>query len=458
MKRTVPSSLLLGLIAGLTAAFTSSAGTIILLPRYHLAVGQELVYEGSSRFKYERGVHGTTDKTTLWVAAQNKDQSWHIIAHNENTFASMHGTNDGPLPQGQKRETFGAFDLYPDGHIGKPPEGNREEGLSSMFPPLPADLPSAERGWELDKGDGDKARFRLNPQSDAAAGKWVFDRSDEGLQNEVYLSTSKAVIHFDASRGFITKVEGENTQGYGVNGKGTGGTELKSDSKKDPEWIAQLSREAEVLSKAKAAVRDAGKVLRQGGDAQKTTESTEKLLLEGRAQVKLPVIVAQFDAQLKDFKSSAAYFAEEKQHEDEVLNKPAADWSVEDIDGKKHSLEDYRGKVVVLDFWYRGCGWCIKAMPQIKEVVTHYEGKPVVVLGMNTDREEKDARFVVDKLKLNYTTLKAEGWSDKYGVQGFPTLVVIDQKGVVRGRHVGYSPTLREELIKQIDGLLGGGK
>ena len=110
--------------------------------------------------------------------------------------------------------------------------------------------------------------------------------------------------------------------------------------------------------------------------------------------------------------------------------------------------------LAVLDFWDRGCGWCIRAMPQIKEVVEHYQGKPVAVLGMNTDREEKAARFVVDKLKLNYATLKAEGLPTKYGVQGFPTLVIIDQKGIVRGFHVGYSPALREELIKKIDALL----
>jgi hypothetical protein len=60
----------------------------------------------------------------------------------------------------------------------------------------------------------------------------------------------------------------------------------------------------------------------------------------------------------------------------------------------------------------------------------------------------------MDKLKLNYPTLRAEGLPEKYGVQGFPTLIIIDQKGVVRGRHVGYSPTLSEEVIKTIDGLL----
>lgn len=57
---------------------------------------------------------------------------------------------------------------------------------------------------------------------------------------------------------------------------------------------------------------------------------------------------------------------------------------------------------------------------------------------MNTDMDEKDARSVIDKLKLNYPTLKAQGLIEEYNVQGFPTLVIIDQKGVIRGWHIGY--------------------
>lgn len=44
--------------------------------------------------------------------------------------------------------------------------------------------------------------------------------------------------------------------------------------------------------------------------------------------------------------------------------------------GKKHALKHYRGKVVVLDFWYRNCGWCLRAMPQVKEAATHFRGRP----------------------------------------------------------------------------------
>ena len=452
MKRITPSLLSVGLLALLTAILARSAEPQPP-PRYRLEIGQELVYEGSSRFKYQNGSHGTTDKTTFWVTRRNDDGSWHIIAHNENIFSQSYGNADAAQTPARKQEAFDAFELYPDGRIANAPQGYQEKRLPATFVSLPADLASARTGWEQKQEDGDKSLFRLASQSDPAPGKWVFEKTDEGLFNEIYLSTSKAFIHFDAQRGLITKVESEYTQGYGFDGKGTGTVELKSAGQKAPAWIAQLAQETDVLLKAKTMVHDASEA-GQGDGHNKASATAEKALRDGRDKVKLPLIVAQFDAQIEEFSRSATYYAEEKKREDEVLNKAAAQWSTVDIDGKKHSLAGCRGKVIVLDFWYRGCGWCIKAMPQIKEVVEHYQGKPVVVLGMNTDRDEKDARFVVAKLKLNYATLKAEGLPEKYSVQGFPTLIIIDQKGVVRGRHVGYSPTLREELVKKIDCLL----
>src|SRR5262245_57969487 len=85
-------------------------------PRYQLEVGQELVYEGSFRFKYENGSHGTTDKTTFWVTRKNDDGSWHLIAQNESTFSQSYG--GGQESPGRKDKALDAFDLFPDGRIG----------------------------------------------------------------------------------------------------------------------------------------------------------------------------------------------------------------------------------------------------------------------------------------------------------------------------------------------------
>src|ERR1041384_3506076 len=103
--------LLLGLLAALIAMPDHSSEPQAP-PRYRLEVGQELIYEGSSRFKFQNGSHATKDKTTFWVTRKNDDGSWHIVAHNENTFSESRGNADDAQSPGRKEEAFGAFDLY----------------------------------------------------------------------------------------------------------------------------------------------------------------------------------------------------------------------------------------------------------------------------------------------------------------------------------------------------------
>ncbi|HTQ39408.1 MAG TPA: TlpA disulfide reductase family protein, partial [Pirellulales bacterium] len=177
-------------------------------------------------------------------------------------------------------------------------------------------------------------------------------------------------------------------------------------------------------------------------------------LKEARLAAETPEFQQQLDQQL--WKNLAYHDAIEERckQREALLGQAAEDFKTTDLDDKPQALADYRGKVVLLDFWYRGCGWCIRSMPALKKVAEHYAGQPVAVLGMNTDHDLDDAKFVVDKLGLNYTNLKAEGLPEKFKVHGFPTLIMIDQAGKIRGVHVGWSPTLEHDLVKKIDGLL----
>jgi thiol-disulfide isomerase/thioredoxin len=180
----------------------------------------------------------------------------------------------------------------------------------------------------------------------------------------------------------------------------------------------------------------------------------EKVLKEAQAAIEQADLKKQIETRLQQHRQAVEYHLQDAERRAAVLGKPAFEFATTDLDGKKVALKDCRGKVVILDFWYRGCGWCIRAMPQVKEVAAHFKGRPVVVFGMNTDPKLEDAKFVVGKMKLNYATLKAEGLPEKFKVQGFPTLLIIDQKGVVRDLHVGYTPTLKEEVVRSVEKLL----
>jgi peroxiredoxin len=99
----------------------------------------------------------------------------------------------------------------------------------------------------------------------------------------------------------------------------------------------------------------------------------------------------------------------------------------------------------------------MRAMPEMKKVADDFRGKPVVILGLNTDSDRKDAQFVADALQLNYTTLQIprEVAYDQFNVHGFPSMLLVDGNGIVRDYEIGYSPDMRQKLDKSIGGLLG---
>ncbi len=97
----------------------------------------------------------------------------------------------------------------------------------------------------------------------------------------------------------------------------------------------------------------------------------------------------------------------------------------------------------------------MRAMPQVKQLVDDFKGRPVIVLGMNNDDHHEEAgRSVIERMELNYPNLKADSLPEKYKVESFPTLLVSDRKGIIRAAHVGYSPRLREEVTESVEKLL----
>ena len=140
------------------------------------------------------------------------------------------------------------------------------------------------------------------------------------------------------------------------------------------------------------------------------------------------------------------------------------EWATTDLDGAPHSLAEYRGKVVVLDFWYAGCGHCLDAIPKLIGVADEFKTKPVILLGVNTDQgadEERRGR-VLNYLKENHFNMYASLHSEhegarlheQYRVTLWPTVVVLDQQGTARFVHCGNVPWLESSLTSEIGELL----
>ncbi len=128
----------------------------------------------------------------------------------------------------------------------------------------------------------------------------------------------------------------------------------------------------------------------------------------------------------------------------------APDFNLKDQYGVVHSLENYKGKVMFLNFWATWCPPCKKEMPDVESIYKEYgeNKKDVVILGVNSEKENEVKKFLKDK-GYTFPTVIDENSEvmRKYFIQAFPTSFVIDKEGNVYGYVMGG---LTKEQIKQV--------
>ncbi len=136
----------------------------------------------------------------------------------------------------------------------------------------------------------------------------------------------------------------------------------------------------------------------------------------------------------------------------------AADFSLQDLQGKTHRLSDQKG-YVLLDFWYRSCYPCLKAMPVIEHIHQKYKARGLVVWGVNpTDLDAEKLRTFLEKRLINYPSLMdTDGTlTENMLVTGFPRLFILEApSGKVVFDHQGYSEDLEAALEKFLDEHMG---
>ncbi|UKJ06787.1 TlpA family protein disulfide reductase [Solitalea lacus] len=139
------------------------------------------------------------------------------------------------------------------------------------------------------------------------------------------------------------------------------------------------------------------------------------------------------------------------------LGKPAPLFSVVDVDNVKYDLNQLKGKVVVLNFWFTACAPCKKEIPDLNAMVEKYKGKDVVFLAFEVNSYEPAKLKAITEKFFKYTmipsTRKEGDVASKYQIKAYPTSYVIDQSGIVRFA-VAYNPFRLPEMDKTIEGLL----
>jgi len=131
-------------------------------------------------------------------------------------------------------------------------------------------------------------------------------------------------------------------------------------------------------------------------------------------------------------------------------------FTFKDINGKKVSLSQFKGKVIILDFWATWCVPCKAEIPGFIELQKKYGGKGLQIVGLSVDDSQSLAKKYSDEMKMNYPILLAEGKEDilrAYDpINSIPVSVIIDRQGRIVTRHVGIATM--DVFEKEIAGLL----
>lgn len=127
----------------------------------------------------------------------------------------------------------------------------------------------------------------------------------------------------------------------------------------------------------------------------------------------------------------------------------AISFSLPDQQGKLISLEEFKGNYVVLEFWGTWCGWCVKDIPTMRQYHNKYKSKANFVSIACKDQPKK-WKEALQKYKMDWTNLlnNDEQLTKSYGIEGYPTKIIINPEGIVVGKFLGEGREFYTELDK----------
>lgn len=139
-----------------------------------------------------------------------------------------------------------------------------------------------------------------------------------------------------------------------------------------------------------------------------------------------------------------------------LTGQDAPDFALKSASGSNLRLSEYRGDVVMINFWATWCGPCRQEMPLLNDLYARYNRVGFSLLGVNIDDDSKRALQMAEELGVSFPVLfdDRKEVSRLYQVEAMPVTVLVDREGKVRHVHLGYKPGYEEKYLTQIRALL----
>jgi peroxiredoxin len=140
----------------------------------------------------------------------------------------------------------------------------------------------------------------------------------------------------------------------------------------------------------------------------------------------------------------------------EMKEGPAPDFTLKSDSGTNLRLSEYRGEVVMINFWASWCGPCRQEMPLLDELYDQYSPMGFTILGVNVEEDSSKATELLEQIPVSFPVLfdTKSTVSKLYDVVAMPSTVLVDRDGNVRYLHHGYKPGYEEAYQQQVRELI----
>lgn len=312
--------------------------------------------------------------------------------------------------------------------------GDYALGWLPVFAPVDADLPfEAVDEW----GNRHRIEFaRANPRTrEMTTSATVTD-----AYTHLYSKPDGVTTVFSMARGVPVSIRSSGEWHYGRKALTRNDYKLVAQRRLDAEELARLVPEWETYRLADRAIRQAIPVEDPAAfDAAQSVGEIERIAREALARITRRDLRKALEKARSSSVEAVDWLKETAAKDAALIGQRVAEYgrTLQSYNGDSRRLADFEGKVLVLDYWYRGCGSCMRAMPDLIALSREFANDPVVVLGMSTDRKPEDARFVIEHFRIPFPVMAAGGHDESMGITLFPTVLVLDGTGAVRSVHHG---------------------